>query len=136
MNRTEEDILLNFQPNIPVGPEEIDLEEVEEQPHPALDTYTRDMIIERDAAKRAAKRAAAAKRAEAGDIDNLLQTATSTNYRMDNLNSMNSIGGKSKSKSRSRSAKKSKSKSRTARKSRRKSRSRKNRNRRNKTDRN
>jgi hypothetical protein len=134
MNRTEEDILLDFQPNIPVGPEEFDVEVVQEQPHPALDTYTNDMITERqDAAKRAkqAKRAAAA---EAGDIDNLLQTATSTNYRMDNLNSMNSIGGKSKSKYKS--ARKYKYKSRTARKSRRKSRSRKNRNRRNKTARN
>lgn len=135
MNRTEEDVLLDFQPNIiPVGHDEFDIEVVKEQPHPALDTYTADMIIERqDAAKRAkqAKRAAAV---EAGDIDNLLQIATSTNYRMDNPNSMNSIGGKSKSKSRS--SKKSKSKSRTARKSRRKSRSRKNRNRRNKTARN
>ena len=69
MNRTEEDVLLDFQPNIiPVGHDEFDIEVVKEQPHPALDTYTADMIIERqDAAKRAkqAKRAAAV---EAGDM--------------------------------------------------------------------
>ena len=58
---------------------------------------------------------------DAAEVDDMLQEATSPDYR--------AMGGKSKSKSKSRSAKKSKSRSRRARKSR----SRKNRNRRSKS---